>query len=62
MEGDRNKMAASRPWGGLGPGGVLKLFFDGGPKPLPMSKDFSHSKNGWLDSIFLKFSQIKIHL
>ena len=24
-----------------------------GPKPLPMSKDFSHSKNDWLDIFFL---------
>ena len=27
-----------------------ELFLDRGPKTLPISKDFSHSKNVWLDS------------
>ena len=45
--------------------GYPNYFFDGvstaqGPKPLHMSKDFSHSKNSWLDS-FLKFLQIETH-
>ena len=42
------------------PGGYSNYFLmkcaAQGLKPLPLSKDFSHSKNGWIDS-FLKFSQ-----
>ena len=30
-----------------------------GPKPLPMSKDFSHSKNGWLDSFSIFFCKLR---
>ena len=42
------------------PGGYSNYFLTEcaarGTKPLPMSKDFSHSKNGWLDSFFEIFA------
>ena len=42
------------------PPGVLELFFDGvcsprSENPTYISKDFSHSKNGWLDSFCWNF-------
>ena len=46
------------------PGGYSNYFLTGcaarGLKPLPISKDFSPSKNGWF-ACFSKFSQIETH-
>ena len=46
-------------WKGIAARGVLELFFDGvcGPRsePLPISKDFSPSKNGWFKAFFRNF-------
>ena len=45
-----------RKWGGEGTRIIfLTECVARGPKPLPISKDFSYSKNGWLDSFFFSF-------
>ena len=46
-------------------GGYSNYFLTGraarGLKPLPISKDFSPSKNGWFKAFLSKFAQIGTH-
>ena len=48
----------SNPFEYKPPGGYLIYFLTGcaarGLKPLPISKDFSCSKNGWIDTVFFR--------